>query len=140
MGPLLLQLCLHHTDTSSRNRICPGLQLAESSVFLTVAAVCYVYDILKAKDVTGADIELEVDYDGFIWYASHLVYSTTAEGSDFDARGLVSSVAAQSLLNAGLSLARRAPSSLYYEKYRMMMHHEQRIPLANPVRPLELTE
>src|SRR5882762_6865436 len=39
--------------------------------------------------------------------------------------GLVLSVAARSLLNAGLSLAHRAPSNLYYEKYKIVMRHEQ---------------
>lgn len=48
-------------------RICPGMFLAENSIFTSIASLLYVFDILKAKDDNGTEIEPEVDYDGFIW-------------------------------------------------------------------------
>lgn len=40
--------------------------LAENSIFTSIASLLYVFDILKAKDGDGKEIEPEVDYDGFI--------------------------------------------------------------------------
>ncbi|EIM81916.1 cytochrome P450 [Stereum hirsutum FP-91666 SS1] len=50
-------------------RICPGMFLAENSIFTSIASLLYVFDILKAKDDNGTEIEPEVDYDGFICHA-----------------------------------------------------------------------
>ncbi|PBK80553.1 cytochrome P450 [Armillaria gallica] len=48
-------------------RICPGMYLAENSVFLAIATLLAVFDISKAVDpVTGEDITPDVEYDGFI--------------------------------------------------------------------------
>ncbi|KAI0052063.1 cytochrome P450 [Auriscalpium vulgare] len=47
-------------------RICPGMFLAENSVFLYIASILYVYDISKARDVDGSEVEPEVEYTGFI--------------------------------------------------------------------------
>ncbi|KAI0259000.1 cytochrome P450 [Gloeopeniophorella convolvens] len=47
-------------------RICPGIHLAENSVFLYVASILYLFNISKARDADGREIVPEVDYDGFI--------------------------------------------------------------------------
>ncbi|KAK0449604.1 cytochrome P450 [Desarmillaria tabescens] len=48
-------------------RICPGMHLAENSVFLAIATLLAVFNISKAMDpVTGEEITPDVEYDGFI--------------------------------------------------------------------------
>lgn len=48
-------------------RVCPGLYLAETNVFLTVVTVLYFFHITKAVDeTTGAEITPEVEFEGFI--------------------------------------------------------------------------
>ncbi|TFY80566.1 hypothetical protein EWM64_g3446 [Hericium alpestre] len=47
-------------------RICPGMHIADSSVFLYIASMLYLFDVVKAKDEDGGDIEPKVEYDGFI--------------------------------------------------------------------------
>ncbi|KAH8116168.1 cytochrome P450 [Phellopilus nigrolimitatus] len=47
-------------------RICPGMHLAENSIFIAVATMLSVFDISKSKDSNGIIIEPEVDYSGFI--------------------------------------------------------------------------
>ncbi|KAI0062807.1 cytochrome P450 [Artomyces pyxidatus] len=47
-------------------RICPGMFLAENSVFLYIASILYIFDVAKARDAYGQNIEPEVDYTGFI--------------------------------------------------------------------------
>ncbi|KAL5476745.1 hypothetical protein ACEPAI_2931 [Sanghuangporus weigelae] len=47
-------------------RICPGMHLAEHSIFLIVASMLAVFNIMKAKDAAGHVIEPEVDFRGFI--------------------------------------------------------------------------
>jgi hypothetical protein len=47
-------------------RICPGLFLADNSVFLAIATMLYAFNISKAKDQQGAEITPAVEYDGFI--------------------------------------------------------------------------
>jgi len=47
-------------------RICPGLFLADNSIFLAIATMLYVFNISKAKDLHGAEITPAVEYDGFI--------------------------------------------------------------------------
>lgn len=47
--------------------------LAENSIFTSIASLLYVFDILKAKNEDGKEIEPEVDYDGFIWSELPLV-------------------------------------------------------------------
>ena len=53
-------------------RVCPGMSLAENSVFLAIATLLYVFSISKAKDADGEDITPAVEYDGFIWYVVSL--------------------------------------------------------------------
>ena len=43
-------------------RICPGLHLAEASVFLSIAMTLSAYDIRKKRDPEGNVIELKLDY------------------------------------------------------------------------------
>ncbi|KAF8911741.1 cytochrome P450 [Mucidula mucida] len=48
-------------------RICPGMYLAENSVFLTVATILATFDIRRVVDpVTRVEVLPEVEYDGFI--------------------------------------------------------------------------
>lgn len=54
--------------TSNSYRICPGLYLAENSVFLAIATILYIFNISKAKDENGVEIVPPVEYDGFIRY------------------------------------------------------------------------
>jgi cytochrome P450 len=47
-------------------RICPGLALADNSLFLTIASMLAVLHITKAVDDKGNEVEPKVWYDGFI--------------------------------------------------------------------------
>ncbi|KAK0215658.1 cytochrome P450 [Armillaria fumosa] len=48
-------------------RICPGMYLAENSVFLAIATMLAVFNISKVADpVTGEEITPDIEYDGFI--------------------------------------------------------------------------
>ncbi|KAA1478712.1 cytochrome P450 [Dentipellis sp. KUC8613] len=47
-------------------RICPGMHLADNSIFIYIASILYIFRIVKAVGDDGVDIEPEVDYDGFI--------------------------------------------------------------------------
>jgi hypothetical protein len=47
-------------------RICPGLYLAENSVFLGIATILAVFDIRRTVDEMGREVVPEVEYDGFI--------------------------------------------------------------------------
>ncbi|TDL24453.1 cytochrome P450 [Rickenella mellea] len=47
-------------------RICPGMHLAENSLFLTVATILATFDIAKATDADGNEITPEVEFSGFI--------------------------------------------------------------------------
>ncbi|KAJ7484409.1 cytochrome P450 [Mycena latifolia] len=47
-------------------RICPGMHIAENSVFIAIATMLCVFRISKAVDEHGKDIEPVVEYDGFI--------------------------------------------------------------------------
>jgi len=49
-------------------RICPGLFLADNSIFIAIATMLYVFNISKAKDQDGVEITPAVEYDGFIRY------------------------------------------------------------------------
>ena len=63
-------------------RICPGLYLAENSLFLATATILYVFNISKAKDGNGAEIIPPIEYDGFVrYFAIHILTITIwAEG------------------------------------------------------------
>jgi len=47
-------------------RICPGMYLADNSIFITVASMLAVFDITKDRDAKGEEITPCVDYSGFI--------------------------------------------------------------------------
>lgn len=52
------------------NRICPGRHMADATVWLEIASVLAAFDITKAKDDAGMDIEIPGLYsDGFVRYA-----------------------------------------------------------------------
>ena len=42
------------------------MYLADSSIFLAVASILAVFNITKAKDRDGYEVEPEVDFRGFI--------------------------------------------------------------------------
>ncbi|RDB21787.1 hypothetical protein Hypma_010853 [Hypsizygus marmoreus] len=49
-------------------RVCPGLHLAENTVFIAVVTMLYFFNITKAIDeTTGKEIAPEEDFSGFIW-------------------------------------------------------------------------
>ena len=43
-------------------RVCPGLHLAEASMFLSIAMTLSAYNIRKKKDAEGNEIELNLDF------------------------------------------------------------------------------
>ena len=43
-------------------RVCPGLHLAEASMFLSIAMTLSAYNIRKKRDAEGNEIELKLDY------------------------------------------------------------------------------
>ncbi|TFY60461.1 hypothetical protein EVG20_g7406 [Dentipellis fragilis] len=47
-------------------RICPGMHLADNSIFIYIASILHIFRIVKAVDDEGVEIEPDVDYDGFI--------------------------------------------------------------------------
>jgi cytochrome P450 len=53
-------------------RLCPGIHLAELSLFLNMARILSLFDISKPVDVYGNDIDQKVDWtDGIISYVPH---------------------------------------------------------------------
>lgn len=63
------QLCPFPPSRILHIRICPGMHLADKSIFIAIASLLAVFDFSKAKDKYGGTIEPEVDYAGFIRYA-----------------------------------------------------------------------
>ena len=49
-------------------RICPGMHLADNSIFITVASILSVFNISKCRDANGEEITPIIDYSGFIRY------------------------------------------------------------------------
>ncbi|KAJ7089229.1 cytochrome P450 [Mycena belliarum] len=47
-------------------RMCPGMHLAENSVFIAIAGILCMFRISKAVDEHGATVTPAVEYDGFI--------------------------------------------------------------------------
>ncbi|KAI0031585.1 cytochrome P450 [Vararia minispora EC-137] len=47
-------------------RICPGLHLADGSLFLYIASLLQFFVVKKALDEAGNELEPDVDYEGFI--------------------------------------------------------------------------
>ncbi|KAJ7707838.1 cytochrome P450 [Mycena metata] len=47
-------------------RICPGMHIAENSVFIAVVTILCMFRISKSVDEQGSTIEPVVEYDGFI--------------------------------------------------------------------------
>lgn len=43
-------------------RICPGVELVDASLFLTIAMVLSAFNIDMAKDSEGVPIEVKVDF------------------------------------------------------------------------------
>lgn len=61
-------------------RICPGKDLTEQTLFITIATVIAVLDIAKAK-VGGVDVEPDVTYNGGLirWLFDSLVCNSSAD-------------------------------------------------------------
>jgi len=59
LGSLGLRIC----------SICPGMYLAENSLFIAAATILFIFQISKATDPeNGREIVPEIEYDGFIRY------------------------------------------------------------------------
>ena len=43
-------------------RVCPGMHIADASIFLSVSNILAVFDISKARDASGKVIEPVIDY------------------------------------------------------------------------------
>jgi len=43
-------------------RVCPGLYLAEASIFLSMAMTLSAYNVRKKRDADGNVVELKLDY------------------------------------------------------------------------------
>ncbi|KAI8986616.1 cytochrome P450 [Trametes punicea] len=47
-------------------RICPGMYFAMNSIFIGIATMLYVFDVIKSRDENGEEIVPAVDFRGFI--------------------------------------------------------------------------
>ena len=64
-------------------RICPGKELADSSLFLLIAMSLAVFNFEKAQDATGAVIEPRVEYTvGVVWCVMWLFTNLSMAGID----------------------------------------------------------
>ena len=54
-------------------RICPGMHLADVTMFLYIASILYTFRIEKALDCKGEPMDPIVDYDGFIRFVVLIV-------------------------------------------------------------------
>lgn len=55
-------------------RICPGMHLADATMFLYIASILHAFRIEKAVDEKGEPMDPVVDYDGFIRWVSKRLY------------------------------------------------------------------
>lgn len=61
--------------SDSVSRICPGKELADSSLFIAIAMSVAVFDICKLKDKFGNDVEPLHEYvSGLIRFAADFIY------------------------------------------------------------------
>ncbi|KDQ57129.1 hypothetical protein JAAARDRAFT_131349 [Jaapia argillacea MUCL 33604] len=64
-------------------RICAGRALADAEVWLAVASVLAVFDVTKAKDASGCQIEVEVKYsEGLVSHPLPFACSIAPRGED----------------------------------------------------------
>ncbi|TFY77965.1 hypothetical protein EWM64_g6046 [Hericium alpestre] len=71
-------------------RICPGQDLAEATVWITIASFLVVYRISPAKDVEGNDIPVEIAFsDGIASYPHP--FESSIVPHDAEAEGLLKS-------------------------------------------------
>ncbi len=59
-----------HFDVRPHSRICAGQEFANASAFIAMAMIIAAFDISKAKDEFGNDVEIPIEY-------------TTASGTRF---------------------------------------------------------
>lgn len=50
-----------HWTFGAGRRICPGIHVAEATLMLTMARILWAFDISKARDVHGREIEVDPD-------------------------------------------------------------------------------
>lgn len=81
-------------------RICPGRRLAESTIFLSVAKVLATFEIGKARDTQGREIEPQIGI-GAGAVAAPLPFSITSTTRDEIAVQLVRSVETESSIGEG---------------------------------------
>ncbi|KAJ6508848.1 cytochrome P450 [Mycena sanguinolenta] len=73
-------------------RICPGRHNADTTVWATIVSVLATFNIAKAKDVTGKEIDIDPKYsDGAISHPGPIVCSITARSET--AKALVQAMA-----------------------------------------------
>ncbi|KAJ6532740.1 cytochrome P450 [Mycena vulgaris] len=66
-------------------RICPGMHIAENSMFIAIATILCVFRISKSKDEYGKTIEPAVEYDGFISHPRPFKCKIELRGKGFEA-------------------------------------------------------
>jgi len=57
-------LARDHYAYGGGRRICPGMHIAERSLFLNIARLVWGFDIRNAKDEDGRDIEVDSTFSG----------------------------------------------------------------------------
>jgi hypothetical protein len=62
-------------------RICPGLHFAENSIWIAIATILYCFEIKKARDENGVEIEPVIDFDGFIRFVRQRLHTGVANSS-----------------------------------------------------------
>ena len=50
-----------HWTFGAGRRVCPGIHIAESALMLSIARILWAFDISKARDTQGREIEVEQD-------------------------------------------------------------------------------
>jgi len=56
------ELDTHNINFGFGRRICPGKELADASLFISIAMSLAVFNISKAKDASGNVVELQYEY------------------------------------------------------------------------------
>lgn len=55
-----------HYSYGGGRRICPGMHVAERSLFLNIARLLWAFDIRHAKDSNGMDIPVDATFEGMV--------------------------------------------------------------------------
>jgi cytochrome P450 len=55
-----------HYSYGAGRRICPGMHIAERSLFINLARLCWGFDIRHAKDDEGNEIPVDATFKGML--------------------------------------------------------------------------